>query len=675
VGKIQELAPITHRRGDIQGLRAVAVLLVVVYHAGLGVSGGFSGVDVFFVISGFVITTSLLDELAATGRLSLPAFYRRRVKRLLPALAVMVFAVAVLATFANPVGSQRTAALTGIWASLFSSNAFLYRVGTGYFDVSGTLNPLLHTWTLAVEEQFYIVFPVLLFIGWRVGRRVARSKAIAGGLIASVSAGSFLLSLALSHEGVVAAVHRPMQIAFYSSPTRAWEFGAGALLALCASPVARLPNVLARALGIVGAGATLYGAFSIPGTAEFPGTAALYPVLGTTAIIAAGTAGRTAVSRLLAVPLLNWMGDRSYSWYLWHWPIIVFAKALVPGAGLAGPVGAAVSLLPAAMSYRWIENPVRRNHKIRGPRVVALAATCVLLAVAACFGLLGATNLLSRTAPMRDWQQSRAAHADELRGCEGSTPYGSATPSACTWNVKSARGRIVLIGDSNASHFAEPVIRAGNRAGYSVTLVTFFGCPFVDVHVVGSSAGDEPCRTFYSESMAELLRTRPNLVVTAARTDGYIAGHIALGATGRSITTNSTRRADLWRGGLTATLSHLNGAGIPVLVVEAVPEVSSRTTECAVVLVLSHSCSSTVARALVDARLRSSVDVQGATIAASSQSYDLNLESAFCSSKRCYSYRQGRLLYRDSDHLSVGGSLLLTDRFYRAIVIRARHAG
>jgi peptidoglycan/LPS O-acetylase OafA/YrhL len=666
-------AAVVRRRGDIQGLRAIAVLLVVAYHSGTGVSGGFTGVDVFFVISGFVITASLLDELAATGRLSLPAFYRRRIKRLLPALAAMVTIVALLATVANPVASQRTAALTGVWASLFAANGFLYRLGTGYFDVSGTLDPLLHTWTLAVEEQFYVVFPTLLYIGWRLGRRAGR--ALTGVLIALVSLASFLLSLSLSHERLVAAVHRPMQIAFYSSPTRAWEFGAGALLALSASAIARRPTTMAAAVAVAGMGAVLYGAFSIAGTATFPGTAALYPVLGTTAIIAAGTSQQTIVSRLLAVPPLGWIGDRSYSWYLWHWPLIVFAKALVPGAGWAGPVAAAASIFPAAASYRWLENPVRRSRSIRGPRVVALAAACILLPIAACLGLLATTKLLDQTATMRDWHQSRAPHLDELRGCEGPTSYGRATPPGCTWRVPHARGTIVLIGDSNASHFAEPVVRAGNRAGFAVTLVTFFGCPFVDVRVVGSSAGEGPCRIFYSESMAAILRARPSLVVTAARTDGYVAGHLGLGATGDSITTDSAERAVLWRRGLTASLSRLNRSGIPVVVVEAVPEVPSRTTECAVILVLTRSCTSTVDRASVDARLRSSVEVQRAAVAAAPRSYDLDLESAFCSSTRCFSLRKGKLLYRDSDHLSVGGSLLLTDRFYRAIVARARSTG
>jgi peptidoglycan/LPS O-acetylase OafA/YrhL len=158
------------RRADVQGLRGIAVLLVVLYHAGLDVPGGFTGVDVFFVISGFVITGLLLRELDASGSLDLRRFYARRIRRLLPALAVMLTVVAAVGLLASPVGAQVTTAHTGIAASLFAANAYLYRLGTGYFDVRTTLDPLLHTWTLGVEEQFYLVFPALLLAAWRVAR-------------------------------------------------------------------------------------------------------------------------------------------------------------------------------------------------------------------------------------------------------------------------------------------------------------------------------------------------------------------------------------------------------------------------------------------------------------------------------------------------------------------------
>lgn len=651
------------------------MLLVVAYHANLGVSGGFTGVDVFFVISGFVITTSLHTELLATGRISLSAFYTRRVKRLLPALATMIAVVALLATFANPVGSQRSTALTGIWASGFAANAFLYRLAAGYFDVSGTLDPLLHTWTLAVEEQFYLVFPTLLFLVWHVARRRTAQRAVALTAIASVTAASFLLSDALSHGALLGTGLRPRQVAFYSSPTRAWEFGAGALLALCATESARLPRRFAEALGAAGVAAVLVGAFAIPGTAAYPGTAALLPVLGAAAIIAASTTRVTLTSRLLAGRPLVWIGDRSYSWYLWHWPLIVFCKALVPGAGWAGPTAAAASLVPAAASYRWIENPIRFGRGVRGRSVLAVAAISILAPAIMCVGLLGAQRFLSRTDGVQEWQRSRAAHLDELSGCQGPTPFGSRTPTDCTFRIPSALGRIVLIGDSNAGHFSEAVVRAGNRARFDVTLATFDGCPFVSLRIVGSSAGEGACQAFESDSLAALLRTKPSLVITAARSDGYINGHVGLGARGGPVAGSRAEKSRLWQVGLTTVLRRLNQADIPVLVVSSVPETATDPTACAVLLVATRSCRTVVRRASVDAALQASRTVQRSAIAAVTHSRALDLEDAFCSRTSCSSSSRGRLLYRDGSHLSVTGGLLLTNRFYGAIIAIVGRAG
>jgi peptidoglycan/LPS O-acetylase OafA/YrhL len=225
-----------HKRLDIQGLRAVAVSMVVAFHAGLPLPGGSAGVDVFFVISGFVITGLLARELEAEGRIAFSRFYTRRVRRLLPALAVMLLFVAAAGDLLAPAGAVRITGFTGVFASLFSANGYLYTLPSDYYSISDQLNPLLHTWTLAVEEQFYLVFPLLLVVGWRVGARYGHrsGRLVASAGIAALTFTSFVLAEAWSHGWGIDVLRSPASFAFYASPARAWEFGLGSIIALSA---------------------------------------------------------------------------------------------------------------------------------------------------------------------------------------------------------------------------------------------------------------------------------------------------------------------------------------------------------------------------------------------------------------------------------------------------------
>jgi len=656
------------KRLDIQGLRALAVLLVVAYHAGLPLHGGFIGVDVFFAISGFVITRMLVAELAETGGLRLPRFYARRVRRLLPALAVLLVAVALVGTLASPIASQRVGGLTGVWASIFAANAYLYNLGTGYFDLNASLDPLLHTWTLAVEEQFYLVFPALLLLGWRL-----RGRAGATLLVALASGCSFYLALRFSQAYGLAVIAHPQRFAFYGSPTRAWEFGAGSLLALAAPLLGRLPWLLADGLGAAGLAWIGVGVLVIDGSELASGSEMLLPVLGTCALIAAGFSSRSLVARGLSNRPLVWIGDLSYSWYLWHWPLIVFARALWPTTAGVALAAAAASLLPAWLSYRYVETPIRRERRWEGRRAQALAGVCVAAPLLASGGLALTPNALAQSAPIAQWRQLDRQHADVLGGCNEETPLGRRREGECSWRVAGARGEAVLIGDSNAGHFTEPFVQAVRRLHMNATVATLGSCPFVDLRVVGGHIREQDCRSFDTGSVAELARRRPRLVVIAARTDRYVEGSaVGLGQPGSGLSYSPVQKAELWREGLGSFLRRLTRAGVPVVVVHPVPTFAIDPEGCAVVRVLFGRCRATRPRAAVDRQLRRSVEAENAAVAGIRNASAASFESAFCDRQTCWSTRAGTGLYRDATHLSVAGALLFADRFTRLIAANAR---
>jgi peptidoglycan/LPS O-acetylase OafA/YrhL len=664
---------VSSRRRDIQGLRALAVILVVCFHGGLPVPGGFTGVDVFFAISGFVITGTLVRELESTGRIVLSNFYARRVKRLLPALALMLCAFALLGTLASPLASQRVGALTGVAASFFTANLYLYHLATGYFDPSASLNPLLHTWTLAVEEQFYVIFPSLLLAAWWLGRKSRRNALLLGATaVAAVSFASFALAVELARGRTIGGVSWPQQLAFYGSPTRAWEFGAGALLALTATQVRRIPKLVAIALGWVGIAAVMLGALTIHGTAGAPGTIALLPIGGTLALLAAGTASPLGAAQLLSIRPAQWIGDLSYSWYLWHWPLIVFGRALLPETGHVAAWAAALSLLPAWLSYRFVENPIRFRPALRGGAVVALAVACIAAPVAACAALAGVRHELTRNGEVQAWEASQHQHADVIRGCAiGSPP--SAAPAGCTWPAPGARGSVILIGDSNAGQFSEPVVRAARRAHLSVTIATLSSCPFAEI-VVKGLPGEAACRDFVSRSLRDLLRLRPVLVIVSNRANEYI-GNPSIGLAdpmGGGTAYSAGRKARLWTHGLRLVLAPLNAAGIPVVLVQPIPPLSLHDVgSCAVIRVLLGNCDDSVPTRAVAERRRRAIEADNSAASGLPGLSTLDFERRLCSANACSSTRGDTIVYRDAQHLTVAGSLLLVNDFYAAI---RRHA-
>lgn len=359
------LTPSMNYRAEIDGLRALAVLAVLLFHAGLGVQGGYVGVDVFFVISGYLITGLILQDMEQ-GRFTLRAFWERRIRRIMPPLVVMLLVTLAAGWLLLLAEDFKELGQSAVAQALLLSNVFFWRE-SGYFEQSADLKPLLHTWSLAVEEQFYLFFPLVL---------VALRKFFPA-LLRSLLLLLLVTSLVI---GIYWCRTRP-EAGFYLLPSRAWELLIGALLAMSPFTFSPSRRWLPELLGVAGLGMILYAVFAFNTRTRFPGVAALIPCLGSALVIACGT--RSMAGRLLALPWLVGIGLVSFSLYLWHWPLLVFSKywASVPLTVWQRILLLTATGILAALSWKWVEQPFRK-------RVVCGSRRSIYAFGAACSGLM-----------------------------------------------------------------------------------------------------------------------------------------------------------------------------------------------------------------------------------------------------------------------------------------------
>jgi peptidoglycan/LPS O-acetylase OafA/YrhL len=641
-----------HIRADIQGLRALAVLLVVAYHAGLPLPAGFVGVDVFFAISGFVITGLILRQLDA-GRFSLVEFYVRRIKRLLPALILMLLVVLVLSfLLESPLGPQQTTAKTGVGAMLLVANMVILRTSGDYFDAAATTNPLLHVWSLSVEEQFYLGFSVLLLLAWLVGRRSGGGIRATAITVAALTAASFVLAIACTYaKGPVSFVSDPTSLAFYSSPTRAWEFGVGALVALWAhgrtdhrKARGRLAGLTAVASIALVAGTNLL----VDDKTPWPGVMAVLPIAATAGLIVAGTLAPNPVSRLLSMRPAVWVGDLSYSLYLWHWPMIAFASLLWPGA-TALLVAAVASIVPAWLSYRYVETPLRAARPRSRVTVFGLGAGTAAAAAGLAFAL-GTVGVAVVPAAASYRAEAATLPVGRASGCMvRDRPYVPIDIQRCYTRVARAKGWVMLAGDSHADAISDGVVAAATRLGYDVLTLTGAQCEFAR-HPAPSEFLPN-CAAMNNDLLDRATGTNPPALVVMSH----------WGAARRETEKN-------WPQALNPTITELRLAHVPVLFVLDVPNFAAwdagQPAACRGGL-LDFTC--TLPREEVEA-------IQGGARAAEFQLirgrpgvtvYDP--WPRFCNATACSSVVHGRLAYRDFAHLNAIGSALLARDLQKAM--------
>ncbi|WP_275261607.1 acyltransferase family protein [Jiangella aurantiaca] len=586
-------------RGDIQGLRAVAVLLVVAYHAGVPfLPGGFVGVDVFFVISGFLITGVIDREIGRTGTINLARFWARRVRRILPAAAVVLAAVAVMTLLVLPVTRWPSIAWDLVTSSLYVVNWRFADQSTNYMAYEDAASPLQHYWSLAVEEQFYLIWPLMMLaVLWLQRRyRLPLTKAMLFG-VAAIGVPSLVWSVYATWTGPAAA--------YFVSTTRLWELAVGAALAVVAHRLVRLPAAVAHSIGVAGMAAIVVAACTFDETTRFPGIAALLPTAGAAAVLAAGVSRRrTIAGAVLDTPVLRDIGAMSYSLYLWHWPLLVGATAQWGGAD--GELSVAMGLLvvgfsavPAWLTYRTVEAPLHRSVQlVRFPRrAAAVGAVCTAIGLSAAMMVsiaapvsnarAGGQDILGAVALDRDPAEydlpdavdvivpdvldapADVATLDGERRCISGVE-GTELES-CTYGPDEGDVTVAIVGDSKMHQWLPALRRIADERGWRIITYLKNACPLVRVPIEYDGEPNRDC--------AEYNRDRYEAIVDDESIDYVITSQAQSHALlDRDDTTDQelTAMAD----DLRRTWSELEDAGHDVIVMIDNPSPPFDVVEC-----------------------------------------------------------------------------------------------
>lgn len=685
------------RRTDIEGLRAIAVLAVLLFHAGVpGLAGGYVGVDVFFVVSGFLITSLLIAERESQGSISLGAFYSRRIRRLLPVSAL----VAVLTLVASYIWLEplrvRTLINDVFGVATFSSNFVFAHRGADYLQSSLPPSPLQHYWSLAVEEQFYIVWPVVVMLVCLGAASSTTLRRRVGVLASVITVGSFAACMALMDTS------QPW--AFFSPHTRAFELSLGALVAVIPMLTSRASRIITACGAWVGLGGIIACVALFDERTQFPGPWALAPVLATALVLRGGMVTSWSPDVVLRFSPFQWLGSRSYSAYLWHWPILIIAAAalnrtLTVAEGLICLV---VTLLLSEISFRLVENPIRRNIAIRGLRSFALAvsliavvsgsavlarnnppatdsgvvATTPSLNTAPTVPVVAATTTVVPVAPelpalgqpidavVQALQSSglpsnlepslQAALGDQptiySNNCHAS--FSATRPKKCEYGDPASSVVIGLYGDSHAAQWFHTFEDVAKRRGWKFITYTKRGCPPAEIPTYSKVLG---------KVYNECAPWRKN-VLEQMKADGVSVVFIAHFDRLLSATTRIPMWQKEWREGLQGTIAALKERSIVPVLMEDTPYPGQDVPTC-----LSRNytnvqrCTPSIGSAYrpdMEEMLKD-FDAAGEHV--------LWVNNWFCSTTACPTVVGNILVYRDDNHMTVSYSRFISPLLEGAI--------
>jgi peptidoglycan/LPS O-acetylase OafA/YrhL len=669
-------------RPDIEGLRAVAVLAVLGYHAALPIMpGGYVGVDVFFVISGFLITGLLLGDIEKRGRFSLKEFYARRARRILPAAGVVLAATSAASVLWLSPLRRQDVAYDVIASALNVSNWRFIAEQTDYLAQGRAQSPLLHYWSLSVEEQFYLVWAPLLLLLVLLAAWIKRSPIpLIAVAVVAMTVASFVTSLHWTSTNV--------PLAYLGSPSRAWQFGVGALGALVAPRIGRALSkgrVYSVVLGLAGAAAVLWAAVRYDNDTPYPGVAAVLPVVGTVAVMLAGTPGARPLGFgwLLATPPVRAIGRVSYSWYLWHWPVLVIWEARF------GPTQwpTKLALVGAAGVLAWltmllVENPVRLAPRVAAVpwRGLAAGLASVVLAVAAGLVLNADANraldvaevamppLVVPPAPADPANieipaideghlylppypsiplgpphpSPRQARTDypELNGCQLDT--GATTNGTCLFGDPESKDRVVLFGDSHAMEWYPALAEVARTRGWSIEVLGKSGCPVSTVAIENGKLpqADRECATWRDGAISRIVaESDPLIIFVGTMMEGTYTGQSYI---------------DAWD----SSLGRLAATGAPIVYLRDTPYPGKDIPECVSgIPVGSDACGFPRSGALIP-------DAMADLIGAGQRSgvYLFDVTNALCPLQTCPAIIDGVLMYSDYSHITATAATVLAPR-------------
>lgn len=649
-----------HYRREIDGLRAVAVLPVILFHAGFSwFSGGYVGVDVFFVISGYLITTILIGEIES-GTFSIAKFYERRARRILPALFFVMLCCIPVAWFWMVPAQFKDFSQSLVAVSLFASNILFWKK-EDYFAPEAEESPLLHTWSLAVEEQFYICFPLLLLMLWRFGRNPVFY------IVVMVSA----FSLLLSEYGW----RNYPSANFYLLPTRAWELGVGAICAFLLYGKSLKGNQVLSALGLL---LIVFSIFTYDKTVPFPSVYALVPVIGSALIILFASQD-TLTARLLSTKALVGIGLISFSAYLWHQPLLAFARIRhLPELSLQAMAGISVaSIFLAYLTWRYVEKPFRTHGAvIVGTRSKVFAASAVVTVLFSTLGLYGhitdgASYRVDLPGELKKDLYVREFH-DEC--FDFSMSMINKQGFFCSLGKQGAEPEVAVLGDSHSLSFIGPLNAFFKENDKAFVYSGISGCPpLYNLYVLRRDDGREVCNRRNQEVFDQIIERGIKKVILISRWTYYSTGDISGGfvyvGSEYDVSRDEKRSFEVLKRHLEKTLEFFDAHGVEIIVFHQVPvqKVDARSFYSFLSMFAGGDFNSileahSLKQSSHDKRYGDLRKVIDGKVAMFDNSHAINFDDALCEKGLCLIGEQSRSFYFDDDHLSNFGASYVLDR-------------